>query len=86
LEGVLRVLLLAQNLAAETQDHGAMALHQLREALLIAPERKAFQQLSIGQVVCANSHSSQSLFAASLMNKCLAEGRFFNYFVNCGSR
>jgi hypothetical protein len=54
-----------------------MALHKLREALLIAPERKAFQQLSVGQVVCANCHSGQSLFAALLMNKCPEEGRFF---------
>jgi hypothetical protein len=29
-----------------------MALHQLREALLIALESEAFQQLSVVQVVC----------------------------------
>jgi hypothetical protein len=38
-----------------------MAQHLLREALLIALDRKAFPQLSVGQVVCASCDSGQSL-------------------------
>jgi hypothetical protein len=41
-----------------------MAQHLLREALLVALSRKAFSQLSVGQVVRASYHCGQTLIAA----------------------
>jgi hypothetical protein len=60
LEGVLRVLLLAQNLAANAQHHGPMPVRQLRETFLIAPAHEAFQQLFVRQVARASCHSGNS--------------------------
>jgi hypothetical protein len=51
LEGVLGVLLVAKDAAAQTQDHGPVPLNQGGKGRLIAVTSEALEQLAVAEAV-----------------------------------
>src|SRR5262249_54878373 len=50
LEGVFGVLRVAHHAPANAEHHGAMAVHQHRERLRVAPGEESLQQVAVGEI------------------------------------